>query len=102
MVTRDLFNRFIAVYVMANYRRGTLYIGVTSELPTRVTQHREGQFEGFTQKYGLKRLVWYEEHETMASAIQREKSLKKYKRDWKITLIERDNPDWDDLFPNLS
>ena len=101
MVTRDLFNRFIAVYMMSNHKRGTLYVGVTSQLPSRVSQHREGVMPGFTQRYGLKRLVWFEEHETMASAIQREKSLKKYKRAWKINLIEVENPKWDDLFPSL-
>ena len=101
MGTRDLFNRFIAVYMMASRRHGTLYIGVTSQLPARIGQHREGLVPGFTRQYGLKRLVWYEQHETMALAIQREKSLKKYKREWKINLIERDNPYWDDLYPAL-
>ena len=101
MGTRDLFNRFIAVYMMTNRKHGTLYIGVTSQLLARVGQHREGRILGFTRTYGLKRLVWFEPHETMALAIQREKSLKKYKREWKINLIERDNPDWDDLFPAL-
>ena len=78
-----------------------LYVGVTSQLPARVSQHREGRIPGFTQAYGLKRLVWYEPHETMAHAIRREKSLKKYRRAWKINLIERDNPRWDDLYPGL-
>ena len=101
MGTRDLFNRFIAVYLMTNREYGTLYVGVTSQLPARVSQHREGLIPGFTQTYGLKRLVWYEPHETMAHAIRREKQLKKYQRDWKINLIERDNPRWEDLYPAL-
>src|SRR5665213_1989045 len=88
---------FIAVYMMTNRRHGTLYIGVTANLMGRVGQHREGTIPGFTQTYGLTRLVWFEQHESIA-AIRREKSLKKYKRDWKINLIERDNPDWEDLF----
>lgn len=91
----------IAVYMMSNRKHGTLYIGVTSQLANRVAQHREGQIEGFTKKYGLKRLVWYERYQSMGEAIQRETSLKRYKRDWKINLIERDNPDWQDLFPKL-
>ncbi len=92
---------FIAVYMMTNRKHGTLYIGVTSELITRVGQHVDGAIPGFTKRYGLKRLVWYEQHQTIVGAIQREKSLKKYKRDWKISLIERDNPHWDDLLPQL-
>ena len=98
MVPRDA---IIAVYILTNRKYGTLYVGVTSQLLTRIGQHREGEIEGFSKKYGLKRLVWYELHGSMVDAIQREKSLKKYKRDWKINLIERDNPNWDDLFPVL-
>jgi putative endonuclease len=93
--------RFIAVYMMANRKYGTLYIGVTSDLISRVVQHREGDLEGFTKRYGLKRLVWYERHRTIAEAIHREKSLKKYRRDWKTNLIEAGNPHWDDLFPEI-
>jgi putative endonuclease len=92
---------FIAAYIMASHRHGTLYVGVTGELPVRIAQHREGTLEGFTKRYGVKRLVWFEEHTDIASAIRREKAIKKYKREWKINLIERDNPDWDDLFPRL-
>jgi putative endonuclease len=98
MVPRDA---FIAAYMMSNRKHGTLYIGVTGNLLRRVSQHRDGTMEGFTKTYGLKRLVWYEHHESMVAAIQREKSLKKYPRDWKINLIERENPHWDDLFPAL-
>jgi putative endonuclease len=88
---------FIAVYMMANQPYGTLYIGVTSDLETRVNQHQAGDFGGFTKRYGLHRLVWFEPHESIVVAIRREKSLKKYKRDWKINLIERENPHWEDL-----
>ena len=101
MVSRDDFNVFIAVYIMASRRHGTIYIGVTSELPARIGQHREGKIAGFTKKYNVKRLVWYQPFERMTDAIQREKLLKKYPREWKINLIEEDNPDWDDLYPNL-
>ena len=90
-----------AVYMMASGQHGTLYIGVTSDLHTRVAQHREGLREGFTKRYGVKRLVWFECHDSIVSAIQREKSLKKYKRDWKVALIERENPKWADLYPGL-
>ena len=93
---------FIAIYMMSNGIRGTLYIGVTSDLPDRIWKHREGVFEGFTKRYGLKNLVWYEPNEEMIVAIQREKSLKRWPRHWKINLIERDNPDWIDLYPSLT
>ena len=89
-----------AVYILASGQHGTLYIGVTSELPTRIAKHREGYFDGFTKRYGVERLVWYELHEGIEAAIQREKRLKKYKREWKVNLIER-NPNWEDLFPSL-
>jgi putative endonuclease len=90
-----------AVYMMASGQHGALYVGVTSDLVGRVAQHRDGLLEGFTKRYGVKRLVWCERHESIVPAIQREKSLKKYRRDWKVTLIERVNPRWDDLFPSL-
>jgi putative endonuclease len=92
---------FIAVYMMTNRPHGTLYIDVTSDLITRVVQHIDGQVPGFTATYGLRRLVWYEPHELIVEAIQREKSLKKHKREWKLNLIEQDNPHWDDLFERL-
>lgn len=90
-----------AVYMMASRKHGTIYIGVTTDLVGRVVEHREGLLDGFTKRYGVKRLVWFERHESIRPAIQREKSLKKYRREWKINLIERDNPHWDDLFPAL-
>ena len=98
MVNRD---GLIGVYMMANRMHGAIYIGVTSDLILRTDQHRRGVVEGFTRRYGLKRLVWYEVHESIVDAIQREKSLKRYPRDWKTNLIERMNPDWSDLFPTL-
>ena len=78
-----------------------MYIGVTSDLRKRVWEHKEGFVDGFTKKYKVHRLVWFEPHETMYTAIQREKNLKNWKRDWKINLIERQNPDWHDLYPGL-
>lgn len=89
------------VYMMASQKQGTIYIGVTSNLIQRVWQHRTGAVEGFTQQYGVKMLVWYEQHESMESAIVREKAMKKWRRDWKINLIERDNPDWLDLWSTI-
>jgi putative endonuclease len=90
-----------AVYLMANHRNGTLYCGVTSDLPRRAWQHREGEVEGFTQRYGCKRLVWFELHATMDYAIAREKQLKGGSRGKKIALIEAANPEWRDLFFEL-
>ena len=87
--------------MLASRKHGTLYVGVTAQLVSRIVQHREGLTPGFTSRYGVKRLVWFEGHENVVQAIQREKSLKKYRRDWKINLIEHENPNWDDLFPNL-
>ncbi|HTX48852.1 MAG TPA: GIY-YIG nuclease family protein [Caulobacteraceae bacterium] len=86
---------------MSDHKQGTLYIGVTSDLLNRVAQHRAGSTEGFTKRYGLKRLVWFEAWESISEAIHREKALKKYRRDWKINLIERDNPHWGDLYPGF-
>jgi putative endonuclease len=91
-----------AVYILASKRNGTLYIGVTSDLIQRIWQHREGVVEGFTQQYAVKTLVWYEQHETMESAIMREKALKKWNRDWKLRLIEERNPDWNDLWFDIT
>ena len=88
----------IAVYMMSNRKHGTLYVGVTSQFLRRVSQHREGLRGGFTKTHGLTRLVWFTQHEDMRAAIHHEKRLKKYKREWKINLIDRDNPNWDDLW----
>jgi putative endonuclease len=87
--------------MMASRQHGTLYIGVTTDLIGRVVQHRLGLRGGFTKKYGVKRLVWFERHESIVPAIQRETSLKRCKREWKVNLIERMNPQWADLFPDL-
>ena len=92
---------FIAVYLLASRRNGTVYAGVTSRLFSRVRNHRDEVFGGFTAKYSVKRLVWYERFETMAHAIQREKSIKRWPREWKLNLIERDNPHWDDLYDQM-
>ena len=89
------------VYIMASECRGTLYIGVTSDLPGRVWQHKNEVAEGFTKTYGLKRLVWFECHDTMESAILREKAMKKWRRTWKIRAIESMNPEWRDLYQEL-
>ena len=86
-----------AVYILASWRNGTLYIGVTSNLMARIAQHRSGSFGGFTKEYHVKRLVWFEMADMMESVIAREKQLKNWHRAWKIELIEADNPTWRDL-----
>ena len=93
-------NRYY-VYIMASKRPRTSYIGITSDLVKRVYEHRSGLIEGFTKKYGIHTLVYYEITDNVDSAIIREKRLKKWKRKWKIDLIERDNPEWMDLYSNL-
>ena len=98
----ELTHSTTAVYMMASRKHGTIYIGVSGQFIQRIVEHREGLRDGFTRRYGVKRLVWFEMHEGIIAAIQREKSLKKYRREWKINLIERDNPNWDDLFPGLA
>ena len=92
---------FIAVYIMANKRNGTLYLGVTSDLPQRAQQHRDGLIEGFSRKYGCKLLVWYEQHQQMHTAITREKRMKKWARRWKLRVIEEMNPEWRDLYEDF-
>ena len=86
-----------AVYIVASDRNGTIYTGVTSQLLGRVYQHRANTTDGFTKRYSVKRLVWFEIHETMESAIAREKQIKNWRRRWKLELIEADNPTWRDL-----
>jgi len=85
------------VYIMASKRNGTLYTGVTGDLARRVEQHKSGEVEGFTKKYGVHMLVFYERHDDMRSAIAREKRIKRWRRAWKLRLIERENPEWRDL-----
>lgn len=89
------------VYMLASRRNGVLYIGVTSDPARRMAQHKESPAPGFARRYGVRRLVWYETHETMESAIAREKAMKKWKRAWKTALIERANPSWRDLSADL-
>jgi len=89
------------VYIMASGRNGTLYIGVTSDLPGRVWQHKEGTFGGFTDKYGCKMLVWYAIFDEIEGAIRREKQMQEWKRAWKLRVIEEMNPDWNDLFESI-
>jgi putative endonuclease len=90
------------VYILASERNGTLYIGVTSNLVKRVWQHREGVADGFSKRYGVKRLVYFEVFEDMPEAIGREKAMKKWRRNWKIDAIEKDNPTWHDLFDEIT
>jgi len=89
------------VYILASKRNGTLYIGVTSELPKRIWEHKEGLVEGFTKKYNIEIVVYFEVHENIESAITREKQLKKWNRKWKLRLIEEKNPEWNDLYKTL-
>ena len=90
-----------SVYILASHKNGTLYTGVTSNLARRVWEHREGLLGGFTEKYGVKRLVWYTVHERMDAAITAEKRLKRWRRAWKVEMIERRNPEWRDLWFDL-
>lgn len=89
------------IYIMASKKNGVLYIGVTNNLLKRVFEHREGSVEGFTKRYWVKHLVYFEQTESIESAIAREKQLKKWKRNWKVRLIEKDNPNWSDLYNGL-
>jgi putative endonuclease len=93
--------RIPCVYILASTPRGTLYAGVTSDLPSRIWQHKNNQVDGFTKKYRIHTLVWYEVHGTMESAILREKAIKAWKRLWKIELIEKSNPEWRDLYSEI-
>jgi putative endonuclease len=89
---------FAYVYILANHKSGTLYIGVTSALVQRIHQHKTGEVEGFTKRYGVDRLVYFEPFADIHLAIEREKQIKKWNRGWKIELIEKSNPDWKDLY----
>lgn len=93
--------RHYFVYILASQRNGTLYTGVTGALSSRVWEHREGLLEGFTRKYDVKMLVYYEIHEDPWSAIKREKQIKRWRREWKKNLIEKNNPHWTDLYDKL-
>ena len=89
-------------YIVTNKRNGTLYTGVTGDLATRIWQHKQGAVEGFTKRYRTGMLVWYEMHDTMEQAIIREKQIKEWKRNWKLELIEANNPQWRDLYEDLN
>ena len=89
------------VYILASKRNGTLYVGITSDVARRVWEHRSNAVGGFVRNYGVYRLVFVEFHETMADAILREKRIKKWRREWKLELIERHNPEWRDLWDEL-
>jgi putative endonuclease len=92
---------FIAVYIMASRPNGTLYIGVTSDLLSRINDHKQDRFDGFAKRYGCKTLVWWETHSEIHEAIAREKQLKAWERKWKLALIEKQNPTWCDLHDDL-
>jgi putative endonuclease len=103
-IQRIRYNRMTkqpAVYILASRRNGTLYTGVTSDIVKRVWEHRSDVVEGFTKRYSVHTLVWFELHETMESAIRREKAIKGWNRAWKLELIEQSNPTWSDLYPSL-
>lgn len=89
------------VYSLASKKNGTLYIGMTDDIAKRVWEHKKNLRKGFTDRYGVKRLVWIERHETRESAFARERAMKKWRRAWKIDIIEKDNPNWDDLFETI-
>ncbi|OGR88917.1 MAG: GIY-YIG nuclease [Elusimicrobia bacterium RIFCSPLOWO2_01_FULL_60_11] len=90
------------VYILASRRNGTLYTGVTSDIIKRVWEHKNNVVPGFTKEYGVHTLVWYEQHETMETAILREKRIKKWNRAWKLELIEKQNPTWQDLYQEIT
>ncbi len=90
------------LYFMTNRRNGVLYVGVSADMPRRVWEHRTGTMEGFTERYGLTRLVYYEWHDGIIDAIQREKNIKHWKPAWKVDLIEKMNPEWTDLYETLN
>ena len=89
------------VYILASRRNGTLYVGVTSDLVKRVCEHRNDLGAGFTARYGVHTLVWFEQHQCMESAIAQEKAIKEWKRRWKLRLVEEENPEWRDLYEGI-
>ena len=95
-MARDFF-----VYILASKRNGTLYVGVTGDLPGRIYIHKEDILDGFTRRHGVHRLVWFQWTDSAEAAIRREKQIKKWNRAWKINLIEEANPEWNDLYPTL-
>ncbi len=97
-----MLDRSYHVYLLASRRNGTLYVGVTNDSIRRVWEHKQGLVEGFTKEYAIKLLVWYEHTESIESAIQREKQIKKWNRAWKLELIEKKDPNWKDLYEELA
>ena len=97
----ELMERHFYVYILASSSYGTLYVGVTSDLVRRLWEHRNDVVEGFTRQYAVHRLVWYETHDSAYEAITREKRIKKWNRNWKVNLIQRTNPNWDDLYASI-
>lgn len=89
------------VYILASSLGGTLYVGVTNDIVRRVSEHKAGEGSGFTRRYEVDNLVWFEMHDSIENAIRREKNIKDWKRRWKVSLIEERNPNWDDLYPGL-
>ena len=89
------------VYILASQRNGTLYVGVTNDLVRRIYEHREKLIEGFTSQYNVTRLVWFDQTASIEEAIAHEKRLKRWQREWKIALIEKTNPNWDDLYESI-
>ncbi|MBI1204122.1 MAG: GIY-YIG nuclease family protein [Rhodopseudomonas sp.] len=90
------------VYLLATRKQGTLYLGITNDLVRRTYQHKEKLLPGFTSRYDIRRLVWFEVYDDPINAIAREKEIKKWRRAWKVALIEKGNPDWRDLYPEIS
>lgn len=97
----NLMSKQPCVYLLASKRNGTLYVGVTSDLVKRVWEHKNHVVDGFTKQHGVDQMVWFEVHETMESAIQREKAIKEWQRAWKLKLIEEFNPSWKDLYDSV-
>lgn len=96
-----MLTRFYCVYILASQRNGTLYVGVTNDLVRRVGEHKEHAVPGFTKRYGVTRLVWFEQHNSIHEAIAREKRIKAWKRQWKIDHFKEINPHWDDMYPSI-
>ena len=95
-------SRSFFVYILSSGLHGTLYTGMTNDLPRRMFEHREKLKDGFTKRYDVTRLVWFEQHPQALAAIRREKQIKAWRRDWKLRLIDESNPDWSDLYPTLA
>ena len=97
-----MFDKTYCVYILSSQKNGTLYVGVTNNLIKRIWEHKNKKVKGFTEKYGVDRLVYYEQTNDVRIALQREKTLKRWKRDWKLELIEKENPEWMDLYEKIT